>query len=87
MTLPPAPAGSLDIRPGHNHEDGDAMSLNAQSAPSELPGYSDEVLNASWLPQTVLNVLGLESSQVTAARTRPVSDPETFLQRIYRVQE
>jgi hypothetical protein len=62
------------------------MSLNAP-APAEVPAYSDEVLNASWLPQTVLNVLGLESTQVTAARSRTVSDPETFLQRIYRVQE
>lgn len=62
------------------------MTLDAHSAPTETPAYSDEVLNASWLPQPALT-LSDYSVQTARARSQAVADPETFLQRIYRVQE
>lgn len=56
---------------------------------SDAERYGDEVLNASWLPQAALE-LGLQSA-VSATRRgsagKALSDPESFLRRLYLAQE
>ncbi|MBB4013754.1 hypothetical protein [Niveibacterium umoris] len=55
----------------------------------EFGQFAEEVLNASGLPQALVEQLGLQ--QVETRRNRaggaPAGDPETFLQQIYRYQE
>lgn len=55
--------------------------------PEERTRYSEEVLNASWLPQTVLGAREADSPAYPASGRSGVKDPETFLQRLYRAQE
>lgn len=62
------------------------MKTNMPPGPNESNAYNDEVLNAGWLP-TVLIALGLNTPAAPCLRNSPVDDPESFLQRIYRVQE
>lgn len=58
-----------------------------RSDPEGRPRYSEEVLNASWLPQTVLTAREAEAPAAPAPGNSGVKDPETFLQRLYRAQE
>lgn len=67
------------------------MSMNflTKNSPTESSSYSDEVLNANWLPQVMLAALGLPPARMRSRQTRVsgVRDPETFLARLYRAQE
>ncbi|GAB2897841.1 hypothetical protein GCM10027046_29410 [Uliginosibacterium flavum] len=57
---------------------------------TETGGYSDEVLNANWLPQMVLAALGLRAANRTNHECPAVdsdSDAEDFMKRLYRAQE
>lgn len=65
------------------------MNLLTKQSPTENNRYSDEVLNANWLPQAMLAALGLPPGRPRSrqARISGVRDPETFLARLYRAQE
>lgn len=65
------------------------MNILTKSCPTETCAYSDEVLNANWLPQAMLAALGLPPSRTRTRQTRVsgVHDPENFLARLYRAQE
>lgn len=65
------------------------MNFLNKNSPAENTPYSDEVLNANWLPQTMLAALGLPPGRTRSRQTRVsgVRDPETFLTRLYRAQE
>lgn len=58
---------------------------------TETSGYGDEVLNANWLPQMLLSVLGLRSANRPPQHEFPAvgsdSDAEDFMKRLYRAQE
>lgn len=62
------------------------MNTNTPPDPNESNAYSDEILNAGWLP-AMLIALGLGTPAPARLRHSPIDDPDTFLQRIYRVQE
>lgn len=65
------------------------MNFLAKNTPTEPSVYSDEVLNANWLPQAILATMGLTPAVTRVRQTRisNVRDPETFLSRLYRAQE
>lgn len=66
-----------------------SMNTMTRPAPAAIETYSDEVLNANWLPQTMLAALGLPpgNTRNRHARSSSVKDPETFMARLYRAQE
>ena len=64
------------------------MELTLDPTTTEQERYGDEVLNANWLPQPGL-LLTLTSA-VTPRRERTTAgaeDPESFLRRLYLLQE
>lgn len=65
------------------------MNFLAKNTPTAPSVYSDEVLNANWLPQAMLASMGLSpaSTRIRQTRVSSVRDPETFLSRLYRAQE
>ena len=64
--------------------------LTGDCLSTETGGYSDEVLNANWLPQMLLSVLGLRAAS-RIQHERPTvdsdSDADDFMKRLYRAQE
>lgn len=66
-----------------------SMNTMTRPAPAPIETYSDEVLNANWLPQAMLAALGLPPGSPRSRQTRSsnVKDPETFMARLYRSQE
>ncbi|HEX5125349.1 MAG TPA: hypothetical protein VFW00_01285 [Rhodocyclaceae bacterium] len=59
---------------------------------ADINRYGEEVLNANWLPQAMLQLglLSLCTERVSATKvsaTANVSDPDNFLQRLYKAQE
>lgn len=53
----------------------------------EFGQFAEEVLNASGLPQGFIEELGLQLVPVSGTRAAPPSDPEGFLDQMYRFQE
>ncbi|MDP5239400.1 hypothetical protein Q9Q94_07650 [Uliginosibacterium sp. 31-16] len=57
---------------------------------TEMDRYGDEVLNANWLPQMLLSVLGLHAAPLPEReppQPEPECDTEDFMRRLYRAQE
>ena len=64
------------------------MELTLDTCLTENERYGDEVLNANWLPQ-ISQMLGQQSARTAPREPRAagLEDPESFLQRLYRLQE
>ena len=65
------------------------MDMTTGEALSEFERYGDEVLNANWLPQPMLQA-GLQSVATAARATGSaamLADPDSFLKRLYLSQE
>lgn len=63
------------------------MNILSRQSPAAPDQYSDEVLNASWLPHTMLLALGLKPARRGKSGRDAIKDPDNFLQRLYRSQE
>ncbi len=63
------------------------MDMTTTERTSDIERYGEEVLNASWLPEAVLQ-LGLQSGHEPAHySTASISDPDAFMRRLYQAQE
>lgn len=65
------------------------MEMTTGKVLDEFGPFAEEVLNASGLPQALVEQLGLQHAERETRRADgvPPGDPETFLQQIYRYQE
>lgn len=65
------------------------MDMTTGEALNQFDRYGDEVLNASWLPQPMLEA-GLQSAVSSTRATLSaamLADPDSFLKRLYLSQE
>lgn len=62
------------------------MDMTSAQSGSDLERYGDEVLNASWLPQYVLEQ-GQQAHEPAHPNHAGISDPDAFMRQLYRAQE
>lgn len=63
------------------------MDMTTAERISDIERYGEEVLNASWLPQAMLQP-GLQEAHETPHWSQAsISDPDAFMRRLYQAQE
>lgn len=63
------------------------MDMTTAEHISDVDRYGDEVLNANWLPQAVLQLGLQEAHDVPHWSQASISDPDAFMRRLYQAQE
>lgn len=63
------------------------MDMNLENVIAEPEEYSDEVLNASWLPPPTPPETAQPLLEPVATVDAPPLDADSFLQAVYRYQE